>query len=278
MRPESPMQRPSRCLAAFCRSDVSFCRGLRPLRCAADCVPGSAQVIDDMMSGSTRTKLNARALIFVVDLILKRGMRQNPPPERNYAVMAKVMVPHLSKWLRVLLLTKRSPEQLEKTRKMISRWSDDGYLPMDGVLPLIELMDGGLPPVSEDSQQSQQSLDFSQSQPLPWSSPQRKEELRPGAGPSAPVPDTKQPQPAPAAPAAPAPAAPAPPPATQSREEPPSKRVKRLSSSELPSREAEADLAEDPFFFLGPFMLRRRSKPKSSPRRGGWAPERLPSS
>ncbi|CAE7786346.1 unnamed protein product [Symbiodinium necroappetens] len=210
------------------------------LACAADCVPGSAQVIDDMMSGSTRTKLNARALIFVVDLILKRGMRQNPPPERNYAVMAKVMVPHLSKWLRVLLLTKRSPEQLEKTRKMISRWSDDGYLPMDGVLPLIELMDGGLPPVSEDSQQSQQSLDFSQSQPLPWSSPQRKEELRPGAGPSAPVPDTKQPQPAPAAPAAPAP-----PPATQSREEPPSKRVKRLSSSELPSREAEAQQAQE---------------------------------
>ncbi|CAE7257763.1 ephA [Symbiodinium microadriaticum] len=202
------------------------------LACAADCVPGSAQVIDDMMSGSTRTKLNARALIFVVDLILKRGMRQNPPPERNYAVMAKVMVPHLSKWLRVLLLTKRSPEQLEKTRKMISRWSDDGYLPMDGVLPLIELMDGGLPPVSEDSQQSQQSLDFSQSQPLPWSSPQRKEELRPGAGPSAPVPDTKQPQPAPAAPAAPAP-------------EPPSKRVKRLSSSELPSREAEAQQAQE---------------------------------
>ncbi|CAE7041303.1 ephA [Symbiodinium sp. CCMP2456] len=201
------------------------------LACAADCVPGSAQLIDDMMSGSTQTKLDARALMFVVDVILKRGMRQNPPPERNSAVMAKVMVPHLSKWLRVLLLTKRSPEQLEKTRKMISRWSDDGWLPMDGVLPLIELMDGGLPPVSEDSQQSQQSLDFSQSQPLPWSSPERKEELRP---------------PVPAAPAAPvAPAAPTPPPSTQSREEPPSKRVRRLSSSELPSREAEAQQAQE---------------------------------
>ena len=104
-------------------------------RCAADCVPGSAQLIDDMMSGSTQTKLDARALLFVVDLVLRRGLRQNPPPDRNAKVMAKVIVPHLSKWLRVLLLTKRSPEQLEKTRKMISRWSDDGYLPMGWCSP-----------------------------------------------------------------------------------------------------------------------------------------------
>ena len=204
-------------------------------RCAADCVPGSAQLIDDMMSGSTQTKLDARALLFVVDLVLRRGLRQNPPPDRNAKVMAKVIVPHLSKWLRVLLLTKRSPEQLEKTRKMISRWSDDGYLPMDGVLPLIELMDGGLPPVSEDSQQSQQSLDFSQSQPLP-TSPERKDaarELCPDAGPSVPAPDTKQPAPAQSR------TAPLPEPG------PPSKRVRRLSSSELPelppSHEAEAE-------------------------------------
>ena len=192
-------------------------------RCAADCVPGSAQLIDDMMSGSTQTKLDARALLFVVDLVLKRGLRQNPPPDRNAKVMAKVIVPHLSKWLRVLLLTKRSPEQLEKTRKMISRWSDDGYLPMDGVLPLIELMDGGLPPVSEDSQQSQQSLDFSQSQPLP-TSPERKDAAR----------ELCPKQPAPAQSRAPLP-----------EPGPPSKRVRRLSSSELPelppSHEAEAE-------------------------------------
>ncbi|CAE7212392.1 OTU4 [Symbiodinium pilosum] len=134
------------------------------LLCCEDCVPGGAKVIDEMMSGVTKTPLDARALIFVVDLVLKRGLReQNRHPKAT--VMANLLRPFLSNWLRVLLMTRRAPEQLEKTKTMIQRWAHDGYLPMDGLLPLLELMDEPPGPISEDSQQSSQSLDFTQSQP-----------------------------------------------------------------------------------------------------------------
>ena len=137
---------------------------LPSLRCCEDCVPGGAKVIDEMMSGVTKTPLDARALIFVVDLVLKRGLReQNRHPKAT--VMANLLRPFLSHWLRVLLMTRRAPEQLEKTKTMIQRWAHDGYLPMDGLLPLLELMDEPPGPISEDSQQSSQSLDFTQSQP-----------------------------------------------------------------------------------------------------------------
>ena len=142
------------------------------LRCVPECIPGAVEIIDSMMCSPTS---NIRAVMHVVDCVLRRGMKGDV--NRDAAVLSKVMGSRLSTWLRVLLLSKRAPEQLEKSRKMIQSWNAFGVLPMDGLLPLLELMDAPAS-ASEDSQQSQQSLDFSQSQP--WTESQGEGGMRQG--------------------------------------------------------------------------------------------------
>ncbi|CAJ1386904.1 unnamed protein product [Effrenium voratum] len=167
--------------------------------CTEDCwMQGVSEISEMMRKGTEYTTIDMRALLYVVDIVLRRTelARQRNLQDPVAEKLAKALQPHLGSWLLQVLRHRRQPHALQKSRRMVQKWRDGGWLNVDTLAPLLDLLNEELPADSQQDDSQQSSL----SQPS----------LPAASGPSPKRPRSEAPTLAPAAPAAPlAPAAPA---------------------------------------------------------------------
>lgn len=131
------------------------------LVCSEDCHPYAVPEIHRLMKdGQQQVNVDQRALLYVVDSVLKRAQqakeaRKSDPLAQQ---MKNTFLPYLKEWLYLYLTSKRprSPSSLVKTRGLVDKWRNAGYLSVEQLVPLLDLLDTKDRP-QEDSQSSQQS-------------------------------------------------------------------------------------------------------------------------
>lgn len=110
--------------------------------------------------------MDLRALLYVVDKVFKRAerARQSKDPDPLADEMLKNFLPYLKEWIyKYLTCSQRSQASLDKTRGLVSRWREMGYLSVEQLLPLVELLDAPAKPSRSSQSQSQGETQDSQS-------------------------------------------------------------------------------------------------------------------
>lgn len=162
------------------------------LICAEDCSDFAfSEVCALIEEAQSSPMMDLRALLYVVDKVFKRAerARQSKDPDPLADEMLKKFLPYLKEWIyKYLTCSPRSQSSLDKTRGLVSRWREMGYLSVEQLLPLVELLDAPSRQ-SHSSQGETQESQSSQSQPRTSEGPvslSRKRLPEPPAAPAAP--------------------------------------------------------------------------------------------
>eukprot|EP00930_Biecheleria_cincta_P097028 TRINITY_DN88775_c0_g1_i1.p1 TRINITY_DN88775_c0_g1~~TRINITY_DN88775_c0_g1_i1.p1 ORF type:complete len:666 (+),score=111.86 TRINITY_DN88775_c0_g1_i1:43-1998(+) len=113
------------------------------LACTEECCRHAAKAVDEIIAATGKDDtLDTKAALYTVDHVLRRNAQsQAQHKEDPYASRAvSVLLPHLGAWLHKMLLERRSEKGLERMRSLIGKWRDAGWLKLEAVIPLLELL------------------------------------------------------------------------------------------------------------------------------------------
>eukprot|EP00434_Breviolum_minutum_P000946 symbB.v1.2.000832.t2/scaffold37.1/size397765/4 len=128
------------------------------LVCSEDCHPYAVPEIHRLMEdGQQQVNVDQRALLYAQQA--KEARKSDPLAQQ----MKNTFLPYLKEWLYLYLTSTRprSSSSLVKTRGLVDKWRNAGYLSVEQLVPLLDLLDSKAPNLEDrpqqDSQSSQQS-------------------------------------------------------------------------------------------------------------------------